>query len=106
MSSNNNGYKTQITMIKRLTFTIIAAVTLTACGGNDKSITIDDQNALNAAYEMSEELATKVAEAKTYEEFKAARQALDAAEEAFRTQIGGETYILFLEECNYIINKR
>ena len=56
------------------------------------------------AAEKSVELATKVIEANSYEEFSAARKELEAYEEAFRTQIGGEEYELFMTQCNEILS--
>lgn len=80
------------------------ALALMACGGGKSEIKIDEQNHLNEAYNLSYELATVVKEATSYEEFRAAADKLKAYEEAFRTQIGGESYLIFLEECNAILN--
>ena len=82
------------------------AVALMACGAEKKSeIIINEQNHLNEAYNLSADLAMRVKDATTYEEFRAAADELEAYEEAFRTQIGGESYIIFLEECNAILNE-
>ena len=70
-----------------------------------KQIVISDQNPDNIAYDMSYELATKAVEAENYEEFKRARVELEGYEEAFRDQIGGEAYLLYLEECNAILGE-
>jgi hypothetical protein len=80
------------------------ALAFMACGGGKSEIKIDEQNHLNEAYNLSYELATAVKEATSYEEFRAAAYKLKAYEEAFRTQIGGESYLIFLEECNAILN--
>ena len=80
------------------------ALALMACGSDKSEIKIDEQNHLNEAYNLSYELATAVKEATSYEEFRAASDKLKAYEEAFRTQIGGESYLIFLEECNAILN--
>ena len=80
------------------------ALALMACGGGKSEIKIDEQNHLNEAYNLSYGLATAVKEATSYEEFRAASDKLKAYEEAFRTQIGGESYLIFLEECNAILN--
>lgn len=80
------------------------ALALMACGGGKSEIKIDEQNHLNEAYNLSYELATAVKEATSCEEFRAAADKLKAYEEAFRTQIGGESYLIFLEECNAILN--
>ena len=83
-----------------------SAVALMACGAEKKSeIIINEQNHLNEAYNLSADLAMRVKDATTYEEFRAAADELEAYEEAFRTQIGGESYIIFLEECNAILNE-
>lgn len=68
-------------------------------------IIINEQNHLNEAYNLSADLAMRVKDATTYEEFRAAADELEAYEEAFRTQIGGESYTIFLEECNAILNE-
>lgn len=85
---------------------LFAAVAVVGCADRDKSgIVISDQNAENIAYDMSYELATKAIEAQNYEEFKRARVELEGYEEAFRDQIGGEAYLLYLEECNAILGE-
>lgn len=84
----------------------LAAVAFASCAGDAQGVVIDEQNAQNAAYDLSYELATAVVEAASYEEFKAAREALESHEEAFRTQIGGEEYLIFLEETNYVLNEK
>ena len=82
------------------------AVALMACGAEKKSeIIINEQNHLNEAYNLSADLAMRVKDATTYEEFRAAADELEAYEEAFRTQIGGESYLIFIEECNTILNE-
>ena len=82
------------------------AVALMACGAEKKrEIIINEQNHLNEAYNLSADLAMRVKDATTYEEFRAAADELEAYEEAFRTQIGGESYTIFLEECNAILNE-
>ena len=89
--------------MKKIVVMCVAAVAFASCGGNAEGVTIDEQNAMNAAYDLSYELATAVVEAKSYEEFCAARQELEAYEEAFRTQIGGEDYEYFMTTCNEIL---
>lgn len=85
---------------------LFAAVAVVGCADKDqKQIVISDQNADNIAYDMSYELATKAVEAQNYEEFKRARVELEGYEEAFRDQIGGEAYLLYLEECNAILGE-
>lgn len=85
---------------------LFAVVAVVGCADNgQKQIVISDQNAENIAYDMSYELATKAIEAQNYEEFKRARVELEGYEEAFRDQIGGEAYLLYLEECNAILGE-
>lgn len=91
--------------MKRLFILLIAAVAVTGCQDKDSKVVIDDQNHLNEAYNRSGELGYKVIEATNYDEFKQARTAIEEYEEAFRTQIGGESYRIFLEECNYIFEE-
>lgn len=90
--------------MRRLIIAIAAFVTLVSCGGNaNGDIVISEQNHENEAYDRSYELATRVVEATTYEEYQAAAEELRAYREAFRTQIGGQSYTIFLEESNLIL---
>ncbi|MBO7314591.1 MAG: hypothetical protein J6U49_02885 [Alistipes sp.] len=92
--------------MKKIVVLCVAAVALASCGGNAEGVTIDEQNAMNEAYDLSLELATAVVEAESYEAFKSAREALENHEEAFRGQIGGEEYLIFLEEANAVLNEK
>ncbi len=91
--------------MKRLIITLFAAAAMVGCAGKGEQVVINDQNPVNEAYEKSGELAYKAIEATSYEEFKRARVELEKYEEAFRTQIGGEAYLIYLEECNYIFDE-
>lgn len=64
---------------------------------------IKEEEAMSVAYDRSVELATAVAEAKSYEEFAGARAELEAYEEAMRTQVGGEEYEAFLMSANEVL---
>ena len=77
-----------------------------ACANNKSDITIDEQNAMSIAYDKSYELCEKITQAANYEEFKSACALLDAYDEAFRTQIGGEPYLIFIEECNALLSDK
>lgn len=90
--------------MKRLFTMLFAAVAVVGCADSGDKVVLSDQNTENQAYEISA-LAYKVVEAKNYEEFKAAREELEKYEEAFRTQIGGDAYLIYLEECNYIFEE-
>lgn len=92
--------------MKKIVVLCVAAVAFASCGGNAEGVTIDEQNAMNVAYDLSLELATAVVEAESYEAFKSAREALENHEEAFREQIGGEEYLIFLEEANAVLNEK
>ena len=92
--------------MKKIVVLCVAAVAFASCGGNAEGVTIDEQNAMNAAYDLSLELATAVVEAESYEAFKSAREKLENHEEAFREQIGGEEYLIFLEEANAVLNEK
>lgn len=83
---------------------LFATVAVVGCADSGDKVVLSDQNTENQAYEISA-LAYKVVEAKSYEEFKAAREELEKYEEAFRTQIGGDAYLIYLEECNYIFEE-
>jgi hypothetical protein len=91
--------------MKRLIITLCAAAAMVGCAGKGEQVVINDQNPVNEAYEKSGELAYKAIEATSYEEFKRARVELEKYEEAFRTQVGGEAYLIYLEECNYIFEE-
>lgn len=91
--------------MKRLIITLFAAAAMVGCAGKGEQVVINDQNPVNEAYEKSGELAYKAIEATSYEEFKRARVELEKYEEAFRTQVGGEAYLIYLEECNYIFDE-
>ncbi len=87
-------------------FTLLAiAFAAVSCCNKQSGIVIKEEEAIAASSEKSVELATKVIEAKSYEEFQAARQELEAWEEAFRTQIGGEDYNYFVETANQILGQ-
>ena len=87
-------------------FTLLAvAFAVASCCENKSEIVIKEEDAITASSEKSVELATKVIEAKSYEEFQAARQEIEAYEEAFRTQIGGEDYDYFVQTCNEILGQ-
>jgi hypothetical protein len=83
---------------------LFAAAAVVGCADSGDKVVLSDQNTENQAYEISA-LAYKVVEAKSYEEFKAAREELEKYEEAFRTQIGGDAYLIYLEECNYVFEE-
>ena len=92
--------------MKRIIVALGAVVALSACcnrGG--EAVVIDEQNHLNEAYNLSFELASAVKEAENYEEFKVAADNIKAHKEAFREQIGGESYQIFLEESNLILSE-
>lgn len=85
---------------------VVAAIASVACcnrGG--EGIVINEQDHENIAYDKSYELAERVIRATTYEEYQAAAEELRAYEEAFRTQIGGTSYLIFLEESNAVLGE-
>jgi hypothetical protein len=84
---------------------MLSAVAMVGCADKGSQVVISDQNPENEAYNLSGELAYKAIEAQSYEEFKSARAELEKYEEAFRDQIGGEAYLIYLEECNYIFEE-
>ncbi|MBO5717616.1 MAG: hypothetical protein J6R50_05765 [Alistipes sp.] len=90
--------------MKRFFMPLGALCLLCSCAKESK-IVIKEEEAIAISSEKSVELATKVIQAKSYEEFKAARQEIEAYEEAFRTQIGGEDYDYFVETCNEILGQ-
>ena len=97
--------------MKRFIVALAAMAALTACcdkeycNNGNGGVVIDEQNHENEAYNLSYDLAMKVCEAQSLEEFSAARAELEAYSEAFRTQIGGESYTIFLEECGAILGE-
>lgn len=85
---------------------LFAAAAVVGCAEKSQNkIVISDQYPDDVAFDMSYELATKAVEAESYEDFKRARVELERYEEAFRDQIGGEAYLLYLEECNAILGE-
>lgn len=91
--------------MKRLLILGIAAVTLVGCADKEPKIKINELNPTNEAYIISDSLARGVVDASNYKEFKKARKSIEQYEEAMRTQIGGEAYLIFLEECNYFMEE-
>jgi hypothetical protein len=92
-------------MMKRFFALLIVAASLVSCADDKSKVVINDMNPTNDAYNMSYDVATAVVEAKNYDEFKKARKNAEIHEEAFRTQAGGEAYLIFLEECNYMFQE-
>lgn len=91
--------------MKRVLIIIAVAVVSMACCNSGEGIVIDEQNHENIAYEKSYDLSERVVNATSYEEYKAAAAELRDYEEAFRTQIGGDSYLIFLEESNAVLNE-
>ena len=90
--------------MKRLFIICAVALASVACADRGPTVDINADDALGVAYDKSVELATAVAEAKSYEEFVAARAELEKYEEAMRTQIGGEDYEIFLQSANEVLS--
>ena len=90
--------------MKRLFIICAVALASVACADRGPAVDINADDALGVAYDKSVELATAVAEAKSYEEFVAARAELEMYEEAMRTQIGGEDYEIFLQSANEVLS--
>ena len=91
--------------MKRLFVLCVVALASVACANRGPAVEIKAEEAIGVAYDKSVELATAVAEAKSYEEFVAARAELERYEEAMRTQIGGEDYDYFVQTCNDILGQ-
>ena len=90
--------------MKRLFIICAVALASVACADRGPTVDINADDALGVAYDKSVELATAVAEAKSYDEFVAARAELEKYEEAMRTQIGGEDYEIFLQSANEVLS--
>ncbi|MBQ8494036.1 MAG: hypothetical protein IJ464_07155 [Alistipes sp.] len=90
--------------MKKLMMMVVATAMFGACCNGDAGVVINEQDHENIAYNKSYELSERVVNAKSYEEYKVAADELRAYEEAFRTQIGGDSYLIFLEESNAILN--
>ena len=82
--------------MKRLCLMTIAALTLASCGGKD-DIKLDDQTGFHQAVDLAGEHGRAVASAKNYNEFKSARKTVEDYAEAFKTQLGGESYLTYLK---------
>lgn len=90
--------------MKNYLMLLALAVLLVGCADRSSGIEIKEDEAMAVAYDKSYELATKVVEAKTYDEFVEARTELEKYEEAMRTQIGGEDYEVFVTSANEILS--
>ena len=95
--------------MKRLFTMLFAAAAVVGCAGNDDKVVLSDQNTENQAYEISA-LAYKVVEAKSYEEFKAAREELEkyGRPSALRLVVMHtlstlRSVTIFLRNCNRIL---
>lgn len=89
--------------MRRLFVLCAVALSAAACADRSQGVVIKEEEAMSVAYDRSVELATAVAEAKSYEEFAGARAELEAYEEAMRTQVGGEEYEAFLMSANEVL---
>ena len=89
--------------MRRLFILCAVALSAAACADRSHGVVIKEEEAMGVAYDRSVELATAVAEAKSYEEFAGARAELEAYEEAMRTQVGGEEYEAFLMSANEVL---
>lgn len=76
----------------------MTAVTLFAvsCGGGDE-IKLDDQNGFHQAVKMGGEHGAMVRDAENYDEFKQGRATIEKYRDAFKTQLGGESYLAYLK---------
>mgnify|MGYP003521092886 CR=1 FL=1 len=81
----------------------VSALCIACCNDGRGGVVIDEQNHENIAYDKSYELSERVINAQSYEEFCEAAKELRTYEEAFRTQIGVQSYTIFLEESNLIL---
>lgn len=75
---------------------IATALLLVGCGNSDE-IKLSDQTGFHQAVEHAKELGTKIYNAQSYEEFKSASDEAKEYAEAFRTQLGGESYLAYLK---------
>lgn len=92
--------------MKRVMVMVAASALCIACCNDGRGgVVIDEQNHENIAYDKSYELSERVINAQSYEEFCEAAKELRTYEEAFRTQIGGDSYLIFLEESNSVLNQ-
>ena len=89
--------------MKRLFVITIAALAMVSCGSEDE-IKLDDQTGFHQAVAFGGEHGLNVKEAESYEEFKASRETITKYAEAFKTQLGGESYLAYLKCVTSAIN--
>lgn len=89
--------------MKRLFVMTIAALALVSCGSNDE-IKLDDQTGFHQAVAFGGEHGLQVKEAESYDEFVAGRETITKYAEAFKTQLGGESYLTYLKCVTSAIN--
>lgn len=82
--------------MKKFSCMIATALLLVGCGNSDE-IKLSDQTGFHQAVEHAKELGTKIYNAQSYEEFKSASDEAKEYAEAFRTQLGGESYLAYLK---------
>lgn len=82
--------------MKKFSCMIATALLLVGCGSSDE-IKLSDQTGFHQAVEYGKELGTKIYSAQNYEEFKSASDEAKEYAEAFRTQLGGESYWAYLK---------
>ena len=86
-------------------FFLVAAVALfmVSCG-SDEEIKLDDQNGFHQALSMGGKHGSAIRNAASYEEFKEERKCVEKHAEAFKTQLGGESYLAYLKCATSAIN--
>ena len=82
--------------MKKFSCMIAAALLFVGCGSSDE-IKLSDQTGFHQAVEHGRELGTKIYNAQSYDEFKSASDEAKEYAEAFRTQLGGESYLAYLK---------
>lgn len=89
--------------MKRLFVITIAAMAMVSCG-SENEIKLDDQTGFHQAVAFGGEHGLSVKEASTYDEFVAGRETITNYAEAFKTQLGGESYLAYLKCATSAIN--
>ena len=82
--------------MKKISWIFGATLLFVGCGSSDE-IKLSDQTGFHQAVEFGKVHGLAVMQAKSYDEFKAASDETKRYADAFKTQLGGESYLAYLK---------